>query len=142
MENLDGKFWTSIGAENLSAPRKKEFENVVMDELQFRIGDQLCKGLTNDQLKEFNSLHEGDFYYNSNWLKRNHPDYKDSKFYSGLKKRGYEGEELIDELACVLWLHENSPDYPDIVNDCKRIILKEIKSYFSSLKHSRPFSYE
>ena len=131
MENLDGKFWTSIGAENLSAPRKKEFENVVMDELQLRIGDELCKGLTDDQLKEFNSLHEGDFYYNSNWLKRNHPDYQDSKFYRGLKKRGYEGGKLISELACILWLNENSPGYSKIINVCTEEILKEIKSYFA-----------
>ena len=131
MFKLDEAFWKSIRAENYSARQKQQFEKEVLQELEIRVGKRISKGLTEDQLDEFEFIIDNDVAFNTDWLKRNHPGYTDCKQYQLLKNKGYKGGELINELTNVLWLQSNKPDFAKIVDDCREEVCKEIEAFFN-----------
>jgi len=131
MFKFDEGFWKSINAGHFSEEKKKRFEAVVREELETRVGKEISKNMTNAQLSEFDDITEKDADFNLLWLEEYYPDFRERTCYGALKRMGYQGDDLINEIACVLWLQANKPDYADIANKCKNKMRREIIEYFS-----------
>ena len=73
--NFDENFLQEMGLSAMPADKKQEFLNYIQEELEVRIGERIAKGLTEEQLQEFDSLTDtGEV---TKWLERNRPDYRE-----------------------------------------------------------------
>ena len=73
--NFDENFLQEMGLSAMPADKKQEFLNYIQEELEVRIGERLSKGLTDEQLQEFDSLLGTDEA--AKWLEKNRPDYRE-----------------------------------------------------------------
>ena len=64
-----------MGLSAMPADKKQEFLNYIQEELEVRIGERISKGLTDDQLREFDSLLGTEEA--AKWLEKNRPDYRE-----------------------------------------------------------------
>ena len=132
MIKFDNEFWESIDATGFSAEQKKEFEAEVVHELEIRIGTEISEGMAEYQIEEFEMLNKGEPSIIADWLVKNHPGYTECKEYLHLKQKGYDDEYLLYNLATMLWLQTNKPDYTRIVNDQSDIVFREIMTQFGA----------
>ena len=72
---FDEDFLKEMGLSAMPENKKRDFLNYIQDELEIRIGQRIAVGLTEDQLREFDSL--SDVREISDWLEENRPDYRD-----------------------------------------------------------------
>ena len=126
MKRFDHSFFEEIGVTGLTPNQEKRFLNITQEELEVRIGQEIGEGLSPDKVAEFETLIENNPTRNRQWLIANHPDYRRLKLCSSLKEKGVSGMELFNELACILWLQDNRPDYQEIVERCIYDVKKEI----------------
>ncbi|MBR3270251.1 hypothetical protein IKG07_03330 [Candidatus Saccharibacteria bacterium] len=68
-------FLQEMGLSAMPADKKQEFLKYVQEELEVRIGDRISRGLTDAQLKEFDSLLGTPEA--AKWLEKNRPDYRE-----------------------------------------------------------------
>jgi len=123
---FDDVFWELLGAEKLSEKQKERFTAEAKEELEIRVGEALSRGLSERQVDEFEELIDGSAQENDAWLRQTFPDYRNSALFKKLKDMGYSGDALINEVASVLWLRENRPDYSEIVSRCTQELREEI----------------
>ena len=72
---FDEDFLKSMGLSAMPEDKKQDFLDYIQEELEVRIGQRIAKGLTEEQLREFDSLTDmGDVI---KWLEKNRPDYRD-----------------------------------------------------------------
>ena len=64
-----------MGISSMPEDKKQEFLKYIQEELEVRIGERISKGLTDEQLKEFDSLTETSDI--ATWLEKNRPDYRE-----------------------------------------------------------------
>ena len=72
---FDEQFLQEMGLSAMPADKKQEFLKYIQEELEVRIGERISKGLTDEQLKEFDSLTEAKDI--ADWLEKNRPDYRE-----------------------------------------------------------------
>jgi hypothetical protein len=126
---IEDEFWESIGISWLSEEQKKEFNRMVTEELEERVGGFLSNLLSEEQSEEFVGLIEGDAQANMSWLRNNHPNYRVRSEFKYLKEiKGLTGDDLINRLASTLWLESNVPNYREIVMNCEQSLSQEIIS--------------
>jgi hypothetical protein len=78
MIKLDDDFLASLGLAGMPADDKKAFLQHIYEELELRVGTELSKSLTNEQLEEFGTIMDnGDQAESLRWLEVNCPNYKD-----------------------------------------------------------------
>lgn len=68
-------FLQEMGLSAMPADKKQEFLNYIQEELEVRIGERISKGLTDEQLQEFDSLLGTEEA--AKWLQKNRPDYRE-----------------------------------------------------------------
>ena len=73
--NFDENFLQEMGLSAMPADKKQEFLNYIKEELEVRIGERISKGLTEEQLQEFDSIIGTDEA--AKWLEKNRPDYRE-----------------------------------------------------------------
>jgi len=73
--NFDENFLQEMGLSAMPADKKQEFLNYIQEELEVRIGERISKGLTDEQLQEFDSLLGTEEA--AKWLQKNRPDYRE-----------------------------------------------------------------
>ena len=73
--NFDENFLQEMGLSAMPADKKQDFLNYVQEELEVRIGERISKGLTKQQLQEFDSLLGTEEA--AKWLEKNRPDYRE-----------------------------------------------------------------
>ena len=73
--NFDENFLQEMGLSAMPADKKQDFLDYIQEELEVRIGERISKGLTDEQLQEFDSLIGTDEA--AKWLERNRPDYRE-----------------------------------------------------------------
>lgn len=73
--NFDENFLKEMGLSAMPADKKQEFLNYIQEELEVRIGERISKGLTEEQLKEFDSITTTEEA--AVWLEKNRPDYRE-----------------------------------------------------------------
>ena len=72
---FDENFLKEMGISSMPEDKKQEFLKYIQEELEVRIGERISKGLTDEQLKEFDSLTETSDI--ATWLEKNRPDYRE-----------------------------------------------------------------
>ena len=78
MFQLDDNFLTSLGLAAMPPDEKEAFLNYVYEELELRVGAELSKDLSDNQLEEFEKLIDGDDQDAAvTWLEKHCPNYKD-----------------------------------------------------------------
>lgn len=68
-------FLKEMGLSAMPADKKQEFLNYIQEELEVRIGERISKGLTDEQLQEFDRLLGTEEA--ADWLQKNRPDYRE-----------------------------------------------------------------
>lgn len=78
MFTLDDDFLASLGLAAMPPDEKKEFLQYIYDQLEYRVGIELSKGLSNAQLEEFEELMEEENQAKAlQWLEANCPGYRE-----------------------------------------------------------------
>lgn len=72
---FDENFLQEMGLSAMPEGKKQEFLKYIQEELEVRIGERISKGLTDEQLKEFDGLTEAKDI--ADWLEKNRPDYRE-----------------------------------------------------------------
>ncbi len=72
---FDDKFLQEMGLSAMPEDQKQKFLNYVQEELEVRIGERISKGLTEEQLNEFDTI--TDQTAATKWLEKNRPDYRE-----------------------------------------------------------------
>jgi hypothetical protein len=118
MFQLDDNFLQSVGLGGMPAAQKQAFLQHIYEELELRVGTQLSEGLSDDQLKEFESFMNGDEDKIRGWLQVSLPGYEQSEDYTAFRKNvPPETPELavLAEYASLKWLEVNRPNYKEVV---------------------------
>jgi hypothetical protein len=77
MFRLDDNFLASVGLAGMPADEKEAFLNYVSEELELRVGTELSKDLSDEQLEQFEKLVDGgDQDVALQWLEKHCPNYK------------------------------------------------------------------
>lgn len=75
---LDDNFLVTLGLGDMPSDEKKAFLQHLYQELELRVGTELSKNLTDEQLEEFEKLiNANDQQGAMQWLETNCPNYKD-----------------------------------------------------------------
>ncbi|MDR2336724.1 MAG: DUF5663 domain-containing protein [Candidatus Nomurabacteria bacterium] len=117
MFKLDNDFLEEVGLSGLPDVQKKEFLAHTQEELEIRVGVKMSEGLTDEQVREFERVIDGDETTVKAMLAES-GDYKNHDFYKLLiEKGGFASDtpELEKEFASIYWLAKNRPDYQQIV---------------------------
>ena len=69
------KFLQEMGLSAMPEQEKQAFLRYVQEELEVRIGERISKGLTEEQLMEFDAI--SDPLEAARWLDKNRPDYRE-----------------------------------------------------------------
>lgn len=78
MFQIDDNFLISLGLGAMSPEDKESFILYLAEELELRVGTELSKNLSDEQLEQFEKIVEtGDQDATASWLEQRCPDYKD-----------------------------------------------------------------
>lgn len=72
---FDEKFLQEMGLSAMPEDQKQKFLDYVQEELEVRIGERISRGLTEEQLNEFDMI--TDPAEAAKWLEKNRPDYRE-----------------------------------------------------------------
>lgn len=77
MFQLDDNFLASLGLGAMPADEKEAFLSYVYEELELRVGMELSKDLSDEQLEQFEKLADSDQDAALQWLEKHCPNYKE-----------------------------------------------------------------
>lgn len=69
------QFLQEMGLSAMPEEQKQKFLDYIQEELEIRIGERISKGLTEEQLNEFDII--SDPAEAAKWLEKNRPDYRE-----------------------------------------------------------------
>lgn len=127
MFQLDDKFLTDIGLNELPEDQKKPFLEHIYNELELRVGTKLSEGLNDTQLEEFEKIIDRDQTKISEWLAQNVPGYQQDEAFVRLAqvaKLDVNDVRVTSEYAATKWLEVNRPDYRVVVAQ----VLEQLKA--------------
>lgn len=133
MFQLDEQFLKDLGLDQLPEDQKQAFLDHIYNELELRVGVRLSDGLSDEQLKEFESFVDRDDARVQDWVAKNAADYANDPSYQQLKQNAPEGTDdavILAEYASLKWLGLNRPNYRDVVSQ----VLEELKQEITSNK--------
>ena len=73
--NFDEQFLIDMGLAAMPENQKQAFLDYIQEELEVRIGERIAKGLTEEQLREFDQLTTP--AESAAWLEKNRPDFRE-----------------------------------------------------------------
>ena len=113
MFQLDEQFLKDLGLDQLPQDQKQAFLDHIYSELELRVGVRLSDGLSDDQLKEFESFVDRDDNKVKEWIAAHAPDYQNDQSYQQLKQNAPQGGDessLLAKYASLKWLGLNRPN--------------------------------
>lgn len=128
---IDEEFLKEVGLDSLSEDQKREFIRKTQEELEVRVGEEISRGLSLEQIKEFEALSEGDQRAIRKVVFEMESDFREDKAYQALLKRaGKESGDwqVLGEYLSIKWIQKNRPDYTEVVERIFRELKDEIKS--------------
>jgi hypothetical protein len=131
MFQLDDQFLKDLGLDQLPEEQKQAFLDHIYSELELRVGVRLSDGLSDEQLKEFESFVDRDDSKVQEWVAANASDYANDQSYQQLKQNapdGVDDKALLAEYASLKWLGVNRPNYHDVVAQVLDELKREITS--------------
>ena len=130
MYQFDESFLDSVGLSGMPEEQKQSFLQYAQDQLEVRIGEKMSKGLSDDQLDEFERIIDNDEATVQKWL-ADLGDYKNDETYKKLLD-GSEDEEdspqFLADYVTAKWLDQNCPQYQDIIKESIEGLQAEISS--------------
>ena len=69
------QFLQEMGLSAMPEEQKQKFLDYIQEELEIRIGERISRGLTEEQLNEFDMIE--DPAEAAKWLEKNRPDYRE-----------------------------------------------------------------
>lgn len=129
--NIDNDFLVEVGLGDTPEEQKPELIKKIRSELESRIGEEMGKSLSLEQLKEFEALMENDQNTIKLLVSRMTSDYREDVLYKALlEKHGVsEGNwDILGEYLSILWIRTNCPNYREIVMRVSETVKNEIKS--------------
>ena len=72
---FDDKFLQEMGLSAMPEDQKQKFLDYIEEQLEVRIGERISRGLTEEQLSEFDTI--TDQAEATKWLEKNRPDYRE-----------------------------------------------------------------
>lgn len=115
---FDDNFLNEVGMGHLSDIEKQAFLEHARDELEVRVGERMIKGLTQEQVQEFEGIMNNDQQVIRKVVAELGRDFRQDEVYQKIltKYGAKEGTwEMIGEYLSVKWIQKNRPDYKDIV---------------------------
>ncbi|MBR2725613.1 hypothetical protein IKF28_00970 [Candidatus Saccharibacteria bacterium] len=71
---FDEQFLQEMGLSAMPEDQKQKFLDYIQEEVEIRIGERISKGLSEEQLNEFDMITEP--AEAAKWLEKNRPDYR------------------------------------------------------------------
>lgn len=118
MFQLDDKFLTDVGLNDLPEDQKQAFLQHIYSELELRVGTKLSEGMNDEQLAQFEAFVDRDEQKVTSWFERHLPNYHEAPDYIQLKQAApADVDELsvLCEYGSLKWLEINRPDYRQVV---------------------------
>lgn len=141
MFQLDNNFLTELGLGALPPEEKNKMLAQVLDTLEMRVGMQLAKGMSNEQLDEFEGFISGDVTKATTYLDSLDPGWRQSPgFLKAIEKaeadaakqgRTLNQDGVVSEHAALRWLETNFPDY-------KKVVAGELEKLKAEIKQAAP----
>jgi hypothetical protein len=131
MFQLDEQFLKDLGLDQLPQDQKQAFLDHIYSELELRVGVRLSDGLSDEQLKEFESFVDRDDQKVQAWITAHAPDYQNDQSYQQLKQNAPQNADeraLLAEYASLKWLGLNRPNYREVVSQVLEDLKREIMS--------------
>jgi len=131
MFQLDEQFLKDLGLDQLPEDQKQAFLDHIYSELELRVGVRLSDGLSDEQLKEFESFVDRDDQKVQSWGMAHAPDYLNDQSYQQLKQNAPQNADekaILAEYASLKWLGLNRPNYRDVVSQVLSELKQEIMS--------------
>lgn len=128
---IDDRFLADVGLDKMPAEQKVDFLKRTKVELELRVGEEISKGLTEEQIKEFEALSDGDQKVIKKLVFEMDSDFREDKVYQAiLKQSGKEtGDwQTLSEYLSVRWIQKNRPDYREVVNRVTEKLKEEIRA--------------
>lgn len=128
---FDDNFLLEVGLQALPADKKQEFLAQAQEELEVRVGEKMCEGMTDEQLAEFEKLMENDQETIKKMVFDLKEDFREDPIYKKLLKKYNVTEgnwEILAEYLSVRWIQKNRPDHKRIVEEVAEDLKAEIRS--------------
>ena len=128
---IDDKFLDEIGLSDMPAEKKQEFLKRTRAELEIRVGREISKGLTPEQIKEFEALSDGDQGVIKKLVFELDSDFREDRIYKLiLEKSGKEKGDwaTLGEYLSIRWIQKNRPDYREVVERVTKELKDEIRN--------------
>lgn len=128
---LDEKFLEEVGLSQMPEDKKERFLKQTQAELELAVGEEISRGLSEQQIREFEALSEGDQRVIKKMVFEMDSDFRDDKVYKAILKRS--GKEMGDwstlgEYLTVRWIRVNRPDYKEVVDRVLAELKEKIKA--------------
>lgn len=133
MFQLDDKFLTDVGLNDLPEDQKQAFLQHIYSELELRVGTKLSEGMNDDQLAQFEAFVDRDEQKVTSWFERFLPNYREGPDYVQLKQAApADVDELsvLCEYGSLKWLEMNRPDY-------RQVVATELEALKTEITHNR-----
>lgn len=127
---IDEKFLAEVGMADMPEEQKVQFLRRTKAELELRVGEEISKGLTPEQIKEFEALSNGDQEAIKKMVFSMESDFRNDKIYQAiLKDSGKEqGDwDVLGQYLMVLWIKQNRPNYKEITERVFEKLKEDIK---------------
>ncbi len=128
---IDEKFLNEVGLSGMPEEKKREFLKRTKAELEVRVGREISKGLSPEQIKEFEALSEGDQRVIKKLVFEMDSDFRDDKVYQLILERSGKEKgdwDTLGEYLSVRWIQKNRPDYREVVERVAEELKNEIKN--------------
>lgn len=128
MFQFDESFLETVGLSGMPEEEKENFLQYAQDQLEVRIGEKMSKGLSEEQLDEFERIIDNDQETVQKWL-ANAGDYKNDEIYKKLLDGSEVAEdtpEFLNDYVTAKWLEQNCPQYQDIIRESIEGLQQEI----------------
>lgn len=128
---LTSEFLDELGLKKLEPEEKAELLTLVYSELELRAGTEISEPMNEQQIEEFEALHNGNMQAIRNWVVKFFPNFESNLAYRKIQdKMGCDDEDaVLRDFAQTAWLSMNSPDYRSIVFEQIEQIKQELVEY-------------
>ena len=129
MIRIDDKFLEEVGLAEMPEEQKQAFMKHTQEELEVRVGEEMSRGMTVQQLEEFEGIMNQDREVMIRLLMQM-GDYREDELYKKLleKYNVTEGTmEILSEFLSVKWIQKNRPDYEKVAVDVLEDLKTELK---------------
>lgn len=130
MIKIDEKFLEEVGLAEMPAEQRDAFLKHTQEELEVRVGEEMSRGMTVEQLEEFEGIMNKDREVMIKILMAMGGDYREDELYKKLlEKYGVtEGTmEILSEFLSIKWIQKNRPDYEQVVAAVLADLKKEVQ---------------